>query len=100
MVFYLQNEYTDWEKAVRSPLSSRDATLAFLSDGHTASSLIKLGYLHSLNGGRSYFIHFKHRTLEEEYPQVCSQVLLLQIYILLYIFFVVFFCFLIIYKHY
>ncbi|KAI8116400.1 Neuroligin-1 [Lucilia cuprina] len=63
------NEYTDWDKAIRSPLSSRDATLQFLSDGHTASSLIKLGYMHSLRGGRGYFLHFKHRTVEEEYPQ-------------------------------
>ncbi|XP_073824261.1 neuroligin 2 [Musca autumnalis] len=65
----LKNEYTDWEKAIRSPLSSRDATLQFLSDGHTASSLIKLGYMHSLRGGKGYFLHFKHRTVEEEYPQ-------------------------------
>jgi len=66
----LQNEYTDWEKAIRNPLSSRDATLQFLSDGHTASPLIKLGYMHSLRGGRAYFLHFKHKTIEEEYPQV------------------------------
>ncbi|XP_034471854.1 uncharacterized protein LOC117779690 [Drosophila innubila] len=65
----LKNEYTDWEKAIRNPLSSRDATLQFLSDGHTASPLIKLGYMHSLRGGRTYFVHFKHRTFEEEYPQ-------------------------------
>ncbi|SPP81564.1 blast:Neuroligin-1 [Drosophila guanche] len=65
----LKNEYTDWEKAIRNPLSSRDATLQFLSDGHTASPLIKLGYMHSLRGGRTYFLHFKHKTVEEEYPQ-------------------------------
>ncbi|XP_030557383.1 uncharacterized protein LOC115760260 isoform X1 [Drosophila novamexicana] len=65
----LKNEYTDWEKAIRNPLSARDATLQFLSDGHTASPLIKLGYMHSLRGGRTYFVHFKHRTIEEEYPQ-------------------------------
>ncbi|KAH8251364.1 hypothetical protein KR032_009759, partial [Drosophila birchii] len=65
----LKNEYTDWEKAIRNPLSSRDATLQFLSDGHTASPLIKLGYMHSFRGGRAYFLHFKHKTIEEEYPQ-------------------------------
>ncbi|KAH8410163.1 hypothetical protein KR009_007256 [Drosophila setifemur] len=65
----LKNEYTDWEKAIRNPLSSRDATLQFLSDGHTASPLIKLGYMHSFRGGRTYFLHFKHKTVEEEYPQ-------------------------------
>lgn len=26
--------------------------------------------MHSLRGGRTYFMHFKHRTVEEEYPQV------------------------------
>ncbi|KAI8037999.1 neuroligin-1 isoform X1 [Drosophila gunungcola] len=65
----LKNEYTDWEKAIRNPLSSRDAALQFLSDGHTASPLIKLGYMHSLRGGQAYFLHFKHKTIEEEYPQ-------------------------------
>ncbi|XP_055921540.1 uncharacterized protein LOC129952753 [Eupeodes corollae] len=64
----LKNEYTDWEKAIRNPLSSRDATLSFLSDGHTASHLIKIGYMHNLCGGKSYFLHFKHKTEEEEYP--------------------------------
>lgn len=70
----LQNEYTDWEKAIRNPLSARDATLQFLSDGHTASPLIKLGYMHSLRGGRTYFVHFKHRTVEDEYPQVGKRI--------------------------
>ncbi|XP_055837104.1 uncharacterized protein LOC129905603 [Episyrphus balteatus] len=64
----LKNEYTDWEKAIRNPLSSRDATLSFLSDGHTASHLIKIGYMHNLCGGKSYFLHFKHKTEEDEYP--------------------------------
>lgn len=69
--FIFQNEYTDWEND-RSPFSSRDAALAFLSDGHTASSLVKLGYMHSLRGGPSYFLHFKYKTVAEEYPQVST----------------------------
>lgn len=66
-----QNEYTDWERSPpRTPIGIRDATLQFLSDGHTASSLVRLGYLHSIRGGRSYSIHFKHRSSERGYPQV------------------------------
>ncbi|CAD7085883.1 unnamed protein product [Hermetia illucens] len=65
----LKNEYTDWERPVRNPMGSRDASLEFLSDGHTAAPLIRLGYLHSLRGGRSYFLHFRHQSGERDFPQ-------------------------------
>lgn len=69
--FYLhQNEYTDWERPPRNPLSARDATLEFLSDGHTAAPLVRLGYMHSLRGGRTYFLHFRHQSGERDFPQV------------------------------
>lgn len=42
----LKNEYTDWERPPRNQLSSRDAALELLSDGHTVAPLIRLGYLH------------------------------------------------------
>lgn len=66
----LQNEYTDWERPPRNPLSARDATLEFLSDGHTAAPLVRLGYMHSLRGGRTYFLHFRHQSGERDFPQV------------------------------
>lgn len=66
-----QNEYTDWERPPRNPLSARDATLEFLSDGHTAAPLVRLGYMHSLRGGRTYFLHFRHQSGERDFPQVC-----------------------------
>lgn len=65
-----QNEYTDWERPPRNQLGSRDAALELLSDGHTVAPLIRLGYLHSLRGGKSYFMHYKHRTGERDFPQV------------------------------
>ncbi|KAJ8868238.1 hypothetical protein PR048_032047 [Dryococelus australis] len=70
----LKNEYTDWERPVQNPLSVRDATLEVLSDGHTAAPLIRLGYLHAVQGGRTYFMHFQHQSGETDYPQVsiCS----------------------------
>lgn len=67
---YLQNEYTDWEKPPRNPMGSRDAALELLSDGHTAAPLVRLAYMHSLRGGRSYFMHFKHQSSEQDFPQV------------------------------
>lgn len=44
--------------------------MELLSDGHTVAPLIRLGYLHSLRGGRSYFLHFKHQSGERDFPQV------------------------------
>ncbi|CAH0557628.1 unnamed protein product [Brassicogethes aeneus] len=64
----LKNEYTDWEKPTQNPLSVRDATLDVLSDGHTASPLIRVGYLHSLSGGKTFFLHFQHHSGERDLP--------------------------------
>ncbi|XP_055548902.1 uncharacterized protein LOC129732246 isoform X2 [Wyeomyia smithii] len=64
----LRNEYTDWEHPPRSPLGHRDTILELLSDGHTAAPLVRLGYLHSLQNGKSYFLHFRHQTSEREFP--------------------------------
>lgn len=66
----LKNEYTDWERPVQNPLNVRDATLEVLSDGHTVAPLIKVGYLHTLRGGRTYFMHFHHLSSERNFPQV------------------------------
>lgn len=66
----MKNEYTDWERPPRNPMGSRDAALELLSDGHTTAPLVRLGYLHSLRGGRSYFVHFKHQSAERDFPQV------------------------------
>lgn len=66
----LKNEYTDWERPVQNPLNVRDATLEVLSDGHTASPLIRVGYLHTVRGGRTYFLHFHHQSSERDFPQV------------------------------
>lgn len=66
----LKNEYTDWERPSQNPLSVRDATLDVLSDGHTVSPLIRIGYLHSLSGGKTFFLHFQHHGSEKDLPQV------------------------------
>lgn len=67
-----QNEYTDWERPPRNPLGSRDAALELLSDGHTVAPIVRVGYLHSLRGGKSYFMHFNHMSNERDFPQVQS----------------------------
>lgn len=69
----LKNEYTDWERPTQNPLSVRDATLEVLSDGHTAAPLIRIGYLHSLRGGKTFFLHFLHQGSERDFPQVRTQ---------------------------
>ncbi|XP_038109735.1 neuroligin-1 isoform X2 [Culex quinquefasciatus] len=65
----LKNEYTDWEHTPRNPLGYRDTILELLSDGHTAAPLVRLGYLHNLLKGKSYFLHFRHQSGEREFPQ-------------------------------
>jgi neuroligin len=70
----LKNEYTDWERPVQNPLNVRDATLEVLSDGHTVAPLIKVGYLHTLRGGRTYFLHFHHQSGERDFPQVIHHI--------------------------
>lgn len=66
----LKNEYTDWERPTQNPLSVRDATLDVLSDGHTAAPLIRIGYLHTLSGGKTFFLHFQHHSGERDFPMV------------------------------
>lgn len=70
----IQNEYTDWERPPRNPLGSRDAALELLSDGHTVAPLVRVAYLHSLRGGVSYFMHFKHQSNERDFPQVLNNI--------------------------
>ncbi|XP_053666606.1 uncharacterized protein LOC128715716 [Anopheles marshallii] len=65
----LKNEYTNWERSPRSAYGYRDAMLELLSDGLTAAPLVQLSHLHSLQGGRSYFLHFKHQSHEWKFPQ-------------------------------
>jgi neuroligin len=66
----LKNEYTDWERPTQNPLSVRDATLDVLSDGHTAAPLIRVGYLHSMRGGKTFFLHFQHQSGDRDFPMV------------------------------
>lgn len=68
----LKNEYTDWERPVQNPLNVRDATLEVLSDGHTVAPLIRVGYLHTVRGGKTFFLHFCHQSSQRDFPQVIS----------------------------
>ncbi|XP_060517630.1 neuroligin-1-like isoform X2 [Cylas formicarius] len=70
----LKNEYTDWEKPSQNPLSVRDATLDVLSDGHTVAPLMRVGYLHALGGGKTFFLHFQHHSGERDLPMRASSV--------------------------
>ncbi|CAH1368932.1 neuroligin-1 [Tenebrio molitor] len=70
----LKNEYTDWERPTQNPLSVRDATLDVLSDGHTAAPLIRVGYLHSMRGGKTFFLHFQHQSGDRDFPMRAGSV--------------------------
>uniref|UniRef100_A0A336M8Z5 CSON013526 protein n=1 Tax=Culicoides sonorensis TaxID=179676 RepID=A0A336M8Z5_CULSO len=62
----VKNEYTNWEKPVIHPFNIRDSTMEALSDGHTVSQLIKIGYLHAKRGAKTYVYHFAHTPTRKE----------------------------------
>lgn len=55
----------------RNTHPNSDSTMESLSDGHTVAPLIKVGYLHSRRGAKTYLFHFGYQTKDSEYPQVC-----------------------------
>ncbi|XP_023720974.1 neuroligin-4, X-linked [Cryptotermes secundus] len=65
----VRNEYTDWDKPIQHPINIRDSTMEALSDGHTVSPLVRVGYLHARRGAKTYFFHFGYQTKESDYPQ-------------------------------
>ncbi|XP_055592349.1 neuroligin-4, Y-linked isoform X2 [Uranotaenia lowii] len=65
----LKNEYTDWEHSSKTPLEHRDTILELLSDGYVAAPLVRLAYLHSLQKGQSYFVHFRHQSTDRKFPE-------------------------------
>ncbi|KAK9737957.1 Carboxylesterase family [Popillia japonica] len=68
----VRNEYTDWDKPIQHPINIRDSTMEALSDGHTVSPLIRVGYLHARRGAKTYFFHFGYQTKDSDYPQVIN----------------------------
>ncbi|XP_017784520.1 PREDICTED: neuroligin-1-like [Nicrophorus vespilloides] len=65
----VRNEYTDWDKPIQHPINIRDSTMEALSDGHTVSPLIRVGYLHARRGAKTFLFHFGYQTKESDYPQ-------------------------------
>ncbi|KAK5647117.1 hypothetical protein RI129_005581 [Pyrocoelia pectoralis] len=65
----VRNEYTDWDKPIQHPINIRDSTMEALSDGHTVSPLIRVGYLHARRGAKTFFFHFGYQTKDSDYPQ-------------------------------
>ncbi|XP_076280618.1 neuroligin-1 [Lasioglossum baleicum] len=55
----LRNEYTDWERGELSPTAICEGLLDLLGDGQVAAPLLRLALLHSVAGGRGYFLHFQ-----------------------------------------
>nr|XP_027219740.1 neuroligin-1-like [Penaeus vannamei] len=56
------NEYTDWERPVRHPISTRDETLALLSDALYSAPVLNTGSLHALSSPHTFLYVFDHQT--------------------------------------
>ncbi|XP_042225436.1 neuroligin-1-like [Homarus americanus] len=64
------NEYTDWVRPVRHPISTRDETLALLSDALYTAPVMHTGNLHALASSKTYLYLFDHQTRGADYePQ-------------------------------
>ncbi|XP_066976012.1 neuroligin-2-like [Macrobrachium rosenbergii] len=61
------NEYTDWERPVRHPISTRDETLALLSDALYAAPVLNTGNLHALASPNTFLYVFDHHTKNGDY---------------------------------
>ncbi|CAL4108169.1 unnamed protein product, partial [Meganyctiphanes norvegica] len=56
------NEYRDWDRPVRHPVTTRDETLQLLSDALYAAPALHTGNLHTSTSSSTYFYVFDHQT--------------------------------------
>lgn len=64
------NEYTDWERPVRHPISTREETLSLLSDALYGAPVMHTGNLHSLASSRTFLYVFDYQTRNGDFEQV------------------------------
>lgn len=64
------NEYTDWERPVRHPISTREETLSLLSDALYGAPVMHTGNLHSLASSKTYLYVFDYQTRNGDFEQV------------------------------
>ena len=64
------NEYTDWERPVRHPISTREETLALLSDALYGAPVMHTGNLHSLASPKNFLYVFDYQTKNGDFEQV------------------------------
>ena len=63
------NEYTDWDRVGQHPISTRDETLALLSDALFAAPVLHTGSLHASVSKSSFFYVFDHSTKFKDYNE-------------------------------
>ena len=63
------NEYTDWDRPGNHPITTRDETLALLSDAQYAAPVVHTGSLYVSSGKTSYLYVFDHFTRLNEYSR-------------------------------
>ncbi|CAG0906896.1 unnamed protein product, partial [Cyprideis torosa] len=63
------SEYTNWERVVKHPISTRDALVEVLSDGHTVAPMTLSARYHSKRSKNTYFYVFEYQDSHAGYPQ-------------------------------
>ena len=64
------NEYRDWDRPVRHPITNRDETLQLLSDALYAAPVLNTGNLHAAISANTYFYVFDHQTKNGDFDHV------------------------------
>ena len=68
------NEYTNWDRPGFHPITTRDETVALLSDALYAAPVVHIGALHSSVSSRSYFYVYDHHTKNNDYDNPSLEV--------------------------
>ncbi|XP_022255609.1 neuroligin-4, X-linked-like [Limulus polyphemus] len=69
-IFYvLENEYTDWERAVEHPINILENTADAISDGLVVGPLFKAAKYRAKGSKKTFVFVFGHQTENSEYPK-------------------------------
>ncbi|XP_063839760.1 neuroligin-2-like [Scylla paramamosain] len=63
------NEYTDWERPMRHPITTREETLALLSDALYGAPVMHTGNLHSHASSKTFLYVFDYQTKNGDFEQ-------------------------------
>ncbi|XP_022240829.1 neuroligin-4, X-linked-like isoform X1 [Limulus polyphemus] len=69
-IFYvIENEYTDWEKAIQHPINILESTADAMGDGIVVGPLLKSAEYRAKGNKKTFLFVFGHQTENSEFPK-------------------------------